>query len=672
MQTLHTESNLADRPVPYSMCSNTLYYQWKSPRNSITIRLSLDAVRRLSLVVEGGFRALRTRGLEVGGLLLGTFTPGHGRITVIEDFEPFDSEHRSGPSYLLSERDKEQLENRLAALRTGQHGLGVVGYWRSHTRPGLYLDQEDYSAIQSYFADPSQVFLGVRPSVQEPAVGGFFFWEGGGVYRECPNQIFPFDAARLLAGGFDVLNGANASPIGERGQVTPAAACQGPATAAAPASARAAFRAPASVGHVDSDLPTIAPLAQAALRPAAWQERLGRLHLTWFALGLTSVLMVTAPVIYRVWRHANVRLVPQAVSVQPSTSELLLKLSRETSNALRLSWNRDSLAVRNAVGGVLLISDGGRPVRVDLDKKLLSQGSIVYFPTSGDVDFRVEVSTNGIGVSESVRAVAPVPVVPVPMAPQQPPPEWTPLLPLPTEQPETHAEESVPRVEQTRNPPELPLQEAAGKGHSLAMTQRDEFVAQVPAKHFHPPALKATAGLAGSTSALVLGPPPVHAPSPVGTIPDVLARRSYIVATVAYEPVEPSTLERIVHRIPGLGRFERLPGDENKGFVPPRPRDEISFLASTANGRDLLEKTPIALKIRLNESGKICNVQLLPGSKNNPAASLAVRASLTWQFVPALWKGKAVASELIVRLTFAGSSGSASIHTPPSPGTAGH
>ena len=114
LQTLHTESNLPDRPVPYSMCSNTLYYQWKSPRNSITIRLSLDVVRRLSLVVEGGFRALRTRGLEVGGLLLGPFTPGHGRITVIDDFEPIDSEHRSGPSYLLSERDKGQLENKLA------------------------------------------------------------------------------------------------------------------------------------------------------------------------------------------------------------------------------------------------------------------------------------------------------------------------------------------------------------------------------------------------------------------------------------------------------------------------------------------------------------------------------------------------------------------------------
>ena len=269
-------------------------------------------------------------------------------------------------------------------------------------------------------------------------------------------------------------------------------------------------------------------------------------------------------------------------------------------------------------------------------------------------------------VSESVRAVAPVPMAP------PPPLEWSfaPLLPLPAEQSETDAEESVPRGEQLRNPPELQLQETARERHPSEMPQRGEFVAKVPAKRFQPPALKATAGLAGSTSALVLGPPPVHAPSPVGTIPDVLARTSYIAATVAYEPVEPSTLERIVHRIPGLGRFERLPGDENKGFVPPRPRDEISFLTPTTNGRDVLEKTPIALKIRLNESGKISNVQLLPGSKNNPAASLAVRASLTWQFVPALRKGKAVASELIVRLTFASNSGSASMHTPRSPGTA--
>jgi len=203
------------------------------------------------------------------------------------------------------------------------------------------------------------------------------------------------------------------------------------------------------------------------------------------------------------------------------------------------------------------------------------------------------------------------------------------------------------------------------------MPQRGEVIAKVPAKHFQPDALKATAGLTGPTPALVLGPPTVPVPPLIGTPPDLLAR-SHIAATVAYEPVEPSALQRIVHRIPGLGRLERLQGNDNKDFVPPRPLNEISFVAPPTNDRDLLEQTPIALKISLNESGKISHVQLLPASKNNPAASLAVRASLTWQFVPALWKGKAVASELIVRLTFEGNSRSASMHTPrPREGTPG-
>jgi hypothetical protein len=57
---------------------------------------------------------------------------------------------------------------------------------------------------------------------------------------------------------------------------------------------------------------------------------------------------------------------------------------------------------------VLLITDRGSLVRLDLDKKLLSEGSIVYFPKGEDVDFRLAVAANGRGINESVRAVMPV------------------------------------------------------------------------------------------------------------------------------------------------------------------------------------------------------------------------------------------------------------------------
>jgi len=49
---------------------------------------------------------------------------------------------------------------------------------------------------------------------------------------------------------------------------------------------------------------------------------------------------------------------------------------------------------------------------VDLDKRLLSNGSIVYVPTEGDVEFELEVPANGRLVSESVRALVPIPTSP--------------------------------------------------------------------------------------------------------------------------------------------------------------------------------------------------------------------------------------------------------------------
>src|SRR5438132_14273250 len=96
----HSKSAVSDQPP------NAAFYEWNSPRNSMTIRLDVDTARRLALVVKGGFEALPTRGLEVGGLLLGRSTPEDRPTTIIEDFEPIESEHRRGPSYTLSEKDR--------------------------------------------------------------------------------------------------------------------------------------------------------------------------------------------------------------------------------------------------------------------------------------------------------------------------------------------------------------------------------------------------------------------------------------------------------------------------------------------------------------------------------------------------------------------------------------
>jgi TonB family protein len=174
-------------------------YVWEDPGDSIMIQVSLDLVERLGAEVQRGLGA-GPRGNEIGGLLLGRALPGYRRAVLIEDFEPMPCEHLRGASYTLSPKDRRLLGTRLGRRAPRQ----VVGYFRSHTRPGMYLDQDDFAVFGHYFSDASQVFLLVRPSTEGPAMGGFFFWEDGDVNRRATYRQFPFDCARLMTGTYPI------------------------------------------------------------------------------------------------------------------------------------------------------------------------------------------------------------------------------------------------------------------------------------------------------------------------------------------------------------------------------------------------------------------------------------------------------------------------------------
>jgi TonB family protein len=167
-------------------------YVWEDPGDSIMIQVSLDLIARLGVAAQQGLGA-GPRGNEIGGILLGRTLPGFGRAVLIEDFEPTPCEHLRGASYALSPKDRRVLGTRLAR----RPARDVVGYFRSHTRPGMYLDQDDFAVFSHYFPEASQVFLLVRPATQGPAMGGFFFWENGELDRRSTYRQFPFDPARL-------------------------------------------------------------------------------------------------------------------------------------------------------------------------------------------------------------------------------------------------------------------------------------------------------------------------------------------------------------------------------------------------------------------------------------------------------------------------------------------
>jgi len=122
--------------------------------------------------VSETFAAAPHRGAETGGILLGRREGG--RI-IVDDFEPVPSQHDFGPSYRLSDADRESLRETLEWFRgQGRTGLSVLGFYRSHTLPDFGLAPEDEDLMRTDFAEGEDLVLLVRPSLMGMSADDFF------------------------------------------------------------------------------------------------------------------------------------------------------------------------------------------------------------------------------------------------------------------------------------------------------------------------------------------------------------------------------------------------------------------------------------------------------------------------------------------------------------------
>ena len=326
---------------------------WEVPGKPVSVRLSLDAVVRLGLAVREGFGALRRRGLETGGLLIGSKRgSGNAVVVDVEDFEPVESEHATGPSYLLSDADHRLLEASIATREAAAKNRSIVGFYRSHTRPDFAITAEDASLFSTYFSKASDVFLLIKSNEGGPPTGGFIIREGGKVLSDSPYSQFPFDRTNVM-----------------------------PAARQNPVSAMPTSQAP----H---------PAAQVVQPPApSWTGWMVR-RPVWLATAVAVALCVALSIGIR----------KRSAGSMPAKPGLSLALNvTNAGNSLRLSWDRQSSG--HAGNAVLWIKDGQEEQRFELDSKQLSQGSVTYWPRNSDVNFRLELLSPGANVTESVRAI---------------------------------------------------------------------------------------------------------------------------------------------------------------------------------------------------------------------------------------------------------------------------
>ncbi len=187
----------ASAPPDASAAMAPQAYRWKVSGKPLAIEVRLDVVERLDQEVVRTFRAITSRGSEIGGLLLGHVRQGPEPVVVIEDYETVACDYQRGPLYLLADEDHRRLQEALARRQQASPAdLRVVGYFRSNTRKELQLDDEDVAILKRYFSDPLQVCLLVKPFASKANLAGFFLWEGGEPQRKS-DLTFPFNRAEL-------------------------------------------------------------------------------------------------------------------------------------------------------------------------------------------------------------------------------------------------------------------------------------------------------------------------------------------------------------------------------------------------------------------------------------------------------------------------------------------
>jgi hypothetical protein len=327
------------------------YYVWAVPGKPVAVHLRLDVVDRMAAEFLRGLGAVPKRGVEVGGVLLGAIEPGSSgspSVVRVDDFEPIPCSYVRGPSYLLTEDDRAIFDD-VCKRRN------PVGYYRSHTREGLTLGQEDRDLLDRNFLQPDQIALLVKPFADQPGVAGIFVREDG-VYPGTTPLQFPFRRWEMTG----------EEPPAPPGPVVPEA----PKTESAPPIE--------PVPAKESPLPT---------RP---KSRTGIWMVAAFVFLLLGVLLgyeasrITAP------RRA-------------SDFAMSLAVARDGDN-LMVRWNRESPAVRSASSGSLEIDDGGVVKRMELDRANLSGGSFIYRNMSQKVRFRLVVYLDvGVSVVEELE-----------------------------------------------------------------------------------------------------------------------------------------------------------------------------------------------------------------------------------------------------------------------------
>lgn len=357
--------------------SDLKFGQWTVPESPVTIDYSLVVIEEIRHEVSEGYQRLSRGGIEVGGALYGT---RDGRTVRIMAMRPIACEHARGPGFVFSDKDRAALNEQLLRDKEDPalEGLISVGWFLSHTRSEIMLNESDQEIFSIFFPAPWQVTLVVRPGRGGSMRAGFFVRSDDGLVKGDSSALefnFPDRLAALMDRPPDR---APRERSGRQGRSVPSF-----------------YRADAPAAPPELPVAELPPLDGPQLLRPAPPRRKWPVLLAW-----AVVVLIAAVMGLRFWMLG-------------STSEPIALQVIEHDGQLQIGWNHSSKPVVAATGGSLEIVDGSDPRTIKLSHQDLAAGHFTYVRKTGDVQVRMAVQDqNGARTEEASRFLGPPPAAP--------------------------------------------------------------------------------------------------------------------------------------------------------------------------------------------------------------------------------------------------------------------
>ena len=346
------------------------YYAWEFPGAPARVHLHLGVVADLERQLLWQYQYNPES--QLFGVLLGRVIP-HGAI-IVDDFERVEGGE-----------NEEKLKPVLAKwAANADPELGIVGYYRSQSRDGFALSQDDLLLIHSQFAQSLALVMLIKPSATSVATAGFFFALGGEAKSRFSFGRFPFDREQLAAErpALSDLAGASALP-----QTAPVSAPRTPILAPSKSLEQSIAEDTAATQparYIATEQVASAGVAKtgAPARDRQW---------IWFAAGAALAVLALGVELFQ-WFGQSA---DAAVSLQGT----------RLTQGLEVSWNQDA-HLFNGDGALLFIQEGEARKQYYLDLPRLRKGHLLYYPYSkGEVQLRMEVLLRGGQGSATVDTV---------------------------------------------------------------------------------------------------------------------------------------------------------------------------------------------------------------------------------------------------------------------------